>query len=150
MRGLENEFGESTNAIRLELNRLEKAGMLKSASNGNKKVFRANTNHPLFDEIHNILLKYIGIDRIVENVIERLGDVDQVYLVGEFSKGINSQIIDLVFIGQIDKEYLVNLIDKVELIINRKIRYLIYDRVEYREIDWNKVEPEPFLVWSKY
>ncbi|MEM9918104.1 MAG: ArsR family transcriptional regulator [Bacteroidota bacterium] len=149
LRGLEGEFGESTNAIRLELNRLEKAGMLTSAANGNKKIFRANTKHPLFGEIHNILLKHIGLDRIIENVIERLGDVDKVYLVGEFSKGLDSQIIDLIFIGAIDKEYLVKLIDKAEGLIKRKIRYLIYNRQEYDKIDWSKFSPEPLLVWSK-
>lgn len=149
LRGLESEFGESTNAIRLELNRLEKAGMLTSRANGNKKVFQANIQHPLFSEIHNILLKHIGLDRIIENVIERLGDVDKVYLAGEFSRGIDSQIIDLVFIGDIDKKYLVNLIDKAEGIVKRKIRYLIYNQHEYDRIDWNKVDPEPLLVWSK-
>lgn len=149
LRGLEAEFGESTNAIRLELNRLEKAGMLTSHSNGNKKMFRANTQHPLFDEVHNIMLKYIGLDRIVENVVERLGKVEQVYLVGEFSKGLDSQVIDLIFIGSIDKSYLVNLIDKVEDLIKRKVRYLIYDSTELENINWNKFDPEPLLLWSK-
>ncbi|MEO1517142.1 MAG: hypothetical protein AAFV95_19110 [Bacteroidota bacterium] len=123
--------------------------MLTSRANGNKKVFQANIQHPLFSEIHNILLKHIGLDRIIENVIERLGDVDKVYLAGEFSRGIDSQIIDLVFIGDIDKKYLVNLIDKAEGIVKRKIRYLIYNQHEYDRIDWNKVDPEPLLVWSK-
>ncbi len=47
LRGLESEFGDSTNAIRLELNRLEKAGMLTAFMQGNKKMFTANTDHPL-------------------------------------------------------------------------------------------------------
>jgi DNA-binding transcriptional regulator PaaX len=41
LRGLEAEFGESTNAIRLELNKLEEAGLLSSELNGNKKFFKA-------------------------------------------------------------------------------------------------------------
>jgi hypothetical protein len=49
LRGLETEFGDSTNAIRLELNRFEKAGMLKSYTEGNKKFFQANTDHPLYN-----------------------------------------------------------------------------------------------------
>ena len=36
LRGLESEFGESTNAIRLELNRFEEAGLLHSLRDGNK------------------------------------------------------------------------------------------------------------------
>ena len=126
LRSLQGEFGESTNAIRLELNRLEDAGMLTSFSKGNKKIFQANTKHPLFKEIHNIILKQVGIDRIIENVIERLGDVDQVYLTGDFAKGIDSSIIDLLFVGNVETDYLVQLIEKVEKMIHRRIRYIIY------------------------
>ena len=60
-------MGESTNAIRLELNKFEKAGLINSIPNGNKKIFSANTSHPLFREIHNILLKHIGIDQIIND-----------------------------------------------------------------------------------
>ena len=149
LRSLEGEFGESTNGIRVELNKLEKAGMLSSKMQGNKKMFQANTNHPLFKEIHSILLKYVGLDQIIETVIERLGDVDKVFLVGEFSKGLDSQVIDLIFIGDIDKNYLINLIDKAEDLINRKIRYLVYSQKELEKIDWGKFVPEPLLLWSK-
>ncbi len=149
LRGLEGEFGESSNAIRLELNRLEKAGMLTAHTDGNKKMFQANTLHPLFKEIHNILRKHIGLDDIIENVIERLGDVEKVYLVGDFSRGLDSKIIDLVFIGSIDTKYLVQLIDKAQKMIGRQIRYLIYNQKEYDETDWRRTGAEPLLVWSK-
>ncbi|MBK8372211.1 MAG: ArsR family transcriptional regulator [Saprospiraceae bacterium] len=96
LRGLETEFGDSTNAIRVELNRFEKAGMLSSFIKGNKKYFRANTDHPLYNETHNILLKYIGFDKIIDTVIERLGEVREVYVTGAFARGIDDKIIDLV------------------------------------------------------
>ncbi|MDX1409386.1 MAG: ArsR family transcriptional regulator, partial [Saprospiraceae bacterium] len=149
LRGLESEFGESTNAIRVELNRFEDAGMLTSFSRGNKKIFQANTTHPLFNEVHNIVMKYVGVDRIIENVIERLGDVQSVYLAGEFARGVNSDIIDLIFVGDINKEYLLNLIDKVEPMVSRRIRYLIYaDRANF-EKTWDGKPQKPFLIWSK-
>ena len=149
LRSLEGEFGESTNAIRLELNRMEKAGMLTTQMEGNKKMFRANQSHPLFKEIHNIMLKHIGLDRIIENVIERLGKVEKVYLAGKFARGLNSQIIDLIILGDIDKNYLVHLIEKAEDLVNRKIRYLIYSEAEFEEINWTSIDPEPLLLWSK-
>ena len=149
LRGLEAEFGESSNAIRLELNRFEEAGMLESRLDGNKKMFQANTQHPLFKEVHNILLKYVGLDRVVEEVIDRMGEVRRVFLVGEFSKGLDSTIIDLIFIGNIDKSYLLGLVDKAEALISRKIRYLIYSEEEATTIDWSKYNPKPLLLWSK-
>ncbi len=149
LRSLESEFGESSNGIRVELNRLENAGLLVSNSVGNKKIFQANTAHPLFGEIHSIIMKYIGFDQIIENLIQRLGDVKRVYLVGDFSKGIDSQIIDLIFVGDFDQAYLMELIVKVEKMIKRKIRYLLYDNQESATIDWSKYAPEPLLLWDK-
>ncbi len=146
LRGLENEFGESTNAIRIELNRLSKAGMLECASRGNKKFFRANQNHPLYQEIHNILLKHIGIDKIIESVISRLGDVRKVFLTGRFASGIDSNIIDLMIIGDVDLNYLVRLIGKAEKMINRKIRYINYKSED--EVDISHFRSEPLLIWS--
>ncbi len=149
LRGLENEFGDSTNAIRIELNKLENAGMLRSALKGNKKIFQANTSHPLFTEIHNILLKHIGLDQIIANVVERLGDVERVYLIGGFAKGIDSQVIDLIFVGSIDKTYLIHLIEKVEKLIQRKVRYLIYEESELSDVMLKDMNPERLLLWSK-
>src|SRR5512140_2439907 len=86
LRGLESEFGESSNAIRIELNRFEKAGLLNSLRDGNKKVFQANSNHPLFGDIHNIIMKEAGIDRVIEKVIHRIGNLICVYLTGDFAR----------------------------------------------------------------
>lgn len=149
LRGLESEFGESSNAIRLEINRFEQAGMLKAEMVGNKKIFQANIQHPLFQEIHNILLKHVGIDHVIEEVVNRLGDVDRAYLIGDFSKGSDSNMIDLILIGDIDKPYLISLIEKTENLVNRKIRYVIYSEEESQNLDWQKFNPKPLLIWSK-
>jgi hypothetical protein len=148
LRSLESEFGESTNAIRLELNRLEDAGLLISNSEGNKKIFQANTGHPLFSEIHNIIMKTIGLDRVIEDVVQRMGKVEKVYLVGDFSKGVDSPIIDLIFVGDVDKTFLVGLVEKAEQLIKRKIRYLIYSTEETQTLDWKQYTPKPLLLWS--
>lgn len=123
--------------------------MLTTVQEGNKKVFQANKKHPLFGEIHNILLKHIGIDKIIENVIERLGDVESVFLTGEFSVGIDSRIIDLIVVGNIDKAYFMSLTDKAEKIISRKIRYLIYNPAEFEESQILDNEHPPLLLWCK-
>ncbi len=134
LRGMAEEFNESTNAIRLELNRFEEAGMLVSKNEGNKKVYQANQGHPLFKDINNIVLKYLGIDRIIETVIKRSGDLEKVYLTGDFAIGKETDIIDLVFIGDVNKNYLTNVISKVEEMIGKKVRYLTYGSKEWEEI----------------
>ena len=51
LRGLAEEFGESTNAVRTELNRLAEAGLLRVADEGRRKLYGANSSHPLFPYI---------------------------------------------------------------------------------------------------
>lgn len=147
LRSLEHEFGDSTNSIRLELNRFEEAGMLTSFNKGNKKYFQANTEHPLYAEINSIVMKYIGFDKIIEDVIVRLGYVENVYVIGDFAKGLDSQIIDLLFVGEINKPFLIRLIDKVEDIITRKVRYVVYRKEE--DINWHSYTESPILLWTK-
>lgn len=146
LRYLSNEFGESTNSIRIELNRFEKAGMLHSKSEGNRKVYQAKKTHPLFTELHNIVLKHTGLDQIIVNVIDRLGEIEKVYLSGDLAKGIDAQVLDLVFIGEPDKKYLIELIEKAEEITSRKIRYIIYSKEEIESISF---APEQYLIlWN--
>jgi hypothetical protein len=150
LRNLEEEFGESTNGIRLELNKFEKAGFLSSSKEGNKKVFTANTKHPLFKEINKIILKMTGIEYVVDYVVQRIGDLDKVYLVGKLAQGNNADIIDLVLVGNdLNKPFLLEQVDKAEKKIDKKIRYVIYNREEF---DMNKIkEPgvHPLLLWSR-
>ena len=149
LRGLESEFGESSNAIRLELNRFEEAGLLSSLLKSNRKYFRANTKHPLFRDIHSLLLKYVGIDEIIDSVIEKMGDVKEVYLTGDFAKGLNSQIIDLLIVSDnLDKNFLIKLIDKAEKIITRKIRYVIMSLMEAKKYLSTLDSTEYLIIWK--
>lgn len=144
LRGLSQEFGESTNSIRIELNRLEKAGMLKTEFQGNKKFFQANTNHPLFNEINSIISKYLGLDKIIEQVATRIGELNQVYLTGDLSMGRDSDYIELLLLGEsINLEYLNKLIKKSEQLINKKIEFLHCTKKEFESID------SKLLLWEK-
>ncbi len=126
LRGLAEEFGESSNAVRLELNRFEDAGLLESEAKGNKKLYQANQKHPLYKDINSIIRKTIGIDQILDEVVAKLGDVQEAYITGDFAIGKDGKTIDILFIGtEIHKDFLLKLIDKAEAIIKRKIRYLI-------------------------
>ena len=147
LRGLAEEFDESTNAIRVELNRFEEAGMILSENKGNKKIYKANTNYPLLTDIHNILLKHIGVDRIIDVVIKNMGDLNSIYLCGDYAMGKDSGIIDLILVGDIDKEYLVNLVTKAEKLINRKIRFLTYEAGEWHNGEINN-HGKHLLLWE--
>lgn len=147
LRNLEQEFGESTNAIRVELNRLESADLLYAEIKGNRKYFRANTNHPLYKEINTIVKNFVGIDKLIERVINLIGNLETAYITGDLARGIDSQIIDLVLVGKnIDTSYIEQLLSKAENILERKIRYLIL--TDNQMTDYFKNKPV-LLIWEQ-
>jgi hypothetical protein len=147
LRNLENEFGESSNAIRLELNRLEKADLLVSNFNGNRKYFRANDNHPLYGEINSILQKTVGLDTVIEKILKNVGDLNEAYLIGDLAIGKESGIIDLLLIGDdIDTRFVVALVSKAEKLVNKKIRYLILS--ENEKADYLQKQ-NALHIWSR-
>ncbi|MEB2779640.1 ArsR family transcriptional regulator [Algoriphagus persicinus] len=122
MRGLADEFGESTNAIRKELNNLTQAGFLVKESDKNKIAYKANVKHPFFSNIQEIIRKYLGLDQLLEQILERMGEVSQVILVGDLSKGIDSGKIDVVVTGDnLNENYILNLSIRIEELIDRKV-----------------------------
>jgi predicted transcriptional regulator len=140
LRGLAQEFDESTNAVRVELNRFEEAGLIQSHKDGNKKMYQVNTNFPMFNELQKIAFKHFGIDQIIEQVIEKLGDVEAVYLTGDLARGLDSNVVDVTLIGShIDNSYLARLVEKAEVLIERKIRTLSYESDENIEIGFPRL-----------
>ena len=146
LRGLSEELEESTNAVRLELNRLESANMLISSRNGNKKMFKVNKSHPLFKDVNQIVRKYLGIDVIIDNILKGLGEPTKIFLTGDLAEGRNSDLVDIILIGTINKNYLNEVIEKTEKLIERKIRYIAYTEEEFSKRSQNENQ---LLIWAK-
>ena len=132
LRELAAELGESSNGVRVELDRLEKAKLLEAVPKGRIKAYKANPEHPLFADIQSIVKKTLGIDKLIEEILNKLGDVRLALITGDYAKGIDSGIIDLVLVGTIQEEYLAVLVRKAESKIGkRKIRTLVMSQQEY-------------------
>ena len=148
LRELAKEFGESTNSVRLELNRLTKANLLESQNKGRTVVYNANTKHTFFRDIQNIALKYVGIDHIAEDIVKSLGKVNYAYIIGDYSKGIDSGIIDLILVGKIDQVILHKFIEKTEKLINRKIRSILLTEKEFNKLNKTLDIEHAFPIWG--
>jgi predicted nucleotidyltransferase len=141
LRGLEREFTESSNAIRVELNRFENAGILFSYDAGNKRMYEVNRSYPLFTELQSIAMKHFGIDKVVDEVVAKLGNLKTVYLTGQLARGLDTRIIDLAIVtDKIDRSYLAELVAKAEKIVGRKIRTMVLTPTETDTI------PEPRML----
>lgn len=134
LRGLANEFNESTNAIRKELNHLSEAGYLEKKEVSNKIAYRANTQHPMFSLLQQVVHKYLGLDLIVTQVLDRMGTVEKIELLGDYAKGIDSGTVEINISGKdINTEYTESIIPKIEDAIKRQV--LFY----YNEKDKNGI-----------
>jgi DNA-binding transcriptional ArsR family regulator len=149
LRGLASELGESSNSIRIELNRFEEAGLLDSTRDGNKKVYQANVKHPLFKDIHNLILKESGIDLVIEKVIHRMGCLEGIYLTGDFAHGKDSPVIELIIVGaDMDREYLTRKVIQAEKLSGRKVSYIVLEPGEADNY-LQKMKPSDLLpLWS--
>jgi hypothetical protein len=149
LRSLAKELEESTNSIRVELNRLTEANLLNNSEDGRTKMYRANTEHPLFPELHNLVKKFLGIDQLIDTILAQLGNVKVAFITGDYAQGIDSGIIDLVVVGDVNNNYLQHLVQKAEGIIKRKIRTLVLNMDEFRNLNKTLKLDKAFLVWGK-
>ncbi|MFT5728352.1 MAG: putative nucleotidyltransferase [Desulforhopalus sp.] len=131
LRELADEFDASPSHIKNELEQLSSSNLLISKKNGRQVLFSANKNHPVFNELHSMVKKTLGMDSILDSIILRLGNLEKALLVGDYAEGKDTGIIDLVLVGDIDRKNLLNLTIKTEKYIGRKIRTLIFSADEF-------------------
>lgn len=122
LRGLADEFKESTNSIRKELNQLTEAGYLIREESDNKIYYRVNVQHSLFSSLSGLIHKFLGIEVFVDKVLERAGDVEEVALLGDYAQGIDSGHIEVLITGNnLDKDYLVQASIKAGIIVDKRV-----------------------------
>jgi DNA-binding transcriptional ArsR family regulator len=148
LRELAKEFNLSTNAVREELNQLTKTNLLKSEKNGRNVYYTANRDHPLFPELKSMVSKVMGMDQVIDGIVNRLGDLERAYLIGDYAEGKDTGIIDLILVGNINDHHLADLSKKTERYIRRKIRTLVLTREEHKDF-LPKLKDQPrILIWE--
>ncbi len=133
LRGLAKEFDVSPNAIKGELDSLSEAGYLEREQSGRSILFRANRKHPFFPEISSIVRKSLGIDRLVEEVVASLGEVEAVYILDDYAEGVDSGIIDVLVVGDVDRTKLDSLRKVTESKVGRVVRVVDMMPEEYKK-----------------
>jgi hypothetical protein len=148
LRELAKEFNVSTNSVREELNQLTRTDLLKSQKNGRQVLYTANQEHPLFPELKSMVGKLMGIDQVIDGIVNRLGDLERAYLIDDYAEGRDTGIIDLMLVGNIDQYHLNDLSRKTERYIKRKIRSLCLTRDEFKELEPELDKRTRILIWE--
>ena len=149
LRELAKEFDVSTNSVREELNQLTQTDLLHAQKEGRQVFYMANKKHPLFEELKSMVSKVMGIDRVIDGIINRLGDLESAYLIDDYAEGKDTGIIDLVLVGNIDHYHLNDLSRKTERYIHRKIRSLVLNETEFEEFKPQFLNKPHVLIWRR-
>ncbi len=149
LRGMAKEFGASPGQLRDELNQLANADILKTERVGRQVFYQANREHALFPELNSMVRKALGMDRILDSILRRLGDLERAALIDDYAEGRDSGLIDLVLLGNIDHDNLSDLTRKTEKYLSRRIRTLVYESGDERAFE-NLLKGRPsLLLWKR-
>jgi predicted nucleotidyltransferase len=126
---------DSTNVSR-ELARLEKTGILVKNTEGKQKYYQANRQSPIFNELHGLILKTVGVADIIKKALEpRIADIRLAFIFGSVAKRAEDRFsdIDLLVVGDITFGEVVDLILTAEGALNRELNPVVYTLAEFNK-----------------
>lgn len=145
VRELVREVGEQINAVRAELERLEKAGLLFSETRANRKYYGIKRDYLFTDELTRIIAKVGGLGADIIDERSKLGQVKYAALSTKFIKGsqVDPQEVDMTVVGNIVLPELGRLVRLEEERRKRDINYTVMTEEEF---NFRKNRRDPFVL----
>ena len=117
------------NGLASELNHLSEAGYLEKYKDNHKVAYKANIKHPMFEILQKVVYKHLGLEDIVDHVLNQMGEVKQIHLIGDYAKGLDSGKIEVLLVGNdLNNSYITSLEKKIQGIIERKVKFYIANK----------------------
>jgi predicted nucleotidyltransferase len=131
--------------VRKELTYLEEQGVFQSRKRGNLTYYLLNHSYPLFDELKGIVFKTIGVQGLLQEVLNKIKGIEVAFIYGSFAKHEETakSDIDLLIIGKFDDSRLLKEVNKLEKVLKREINYSIFRRDEFKK---KMDEKDPFVI----
>jgi len=85
LRELARQGELTTGALQAEVNKLKGIGLLLERRDGNRLNFSANSEHPLYPELHGIALKTTGMDAQITQALDGLPGITLAFIFGSFA-----------------------------------------------------------------
>jgi predicted nucleotidyltransferase len=110
-RQLEKLLGHPVSAIRREILRLEREGLLSRSREANVVFFQAQRAHPLYNEVSSIVTKTVGIPGLIRDGLKREKGIAGALIFGSYSRFLSNEPnilwtaqsdIDLLVVGDVD------------------------------------------------
>jgi predicted nucleotidyltransferase len=146
LREISSLTDQPVRAIQRELARLEKAGLLVSSVEGNRKYFEANRQSPVFSEVRALMVKTAGIGDELKKILQERSDaIRSAFIFGSFARGSETTTsdIDLMVIGDITSRELSRLLAPLKEQLDREMNSVTIQVDEFRE---NVVHEDSFTL----
>lgn len=145
VRGIVREIDEEINAVRRELERLEKAGILKKEPRGNRIYYFVRNDYSGFGDLLSIVSKSTALGKALIDSKSKLGKVGYIMFSGKFARmkpRKTEDSVDILVVGEIVLPELAMIIRNFESKLGREINYTVMTR---EELDYRKKRRDPFL-----
>jgi DNA-binding transcriptional ArsR family regulator len=136
---------EEINAIRRELDHLQKAGLLTSEKRGNRLYYSVKTNFPLYPELTNLVIKSTGFGRLIMKNRSKLGFVKFAFVSQKLVRGLerDPEEVDLMIVGKTIMPQVAILVKQIEKMLNTELNYSCMTEEEF---DYRKSHKDPFII----
>jgi predicted nucleotidyltransferase len=156
LRDLARLAGLTPAAMQKELARLSEAGLVRSRRDGNRLYFRAETAHPIFPELRNLVVKTTGIAAELTRALAGLPGVGLAFVFGSVAAGTDKadSDVDVLILGSVGLRRIAPALREISQRLDREINPHCLTPEEWRrkktagDIFTNRVLNEPKL-WLK-
>ena len=132
LREIARNLGKEPGYFQAALNSLVEEGILKDERKGNLRFFRLNKDYPLYDEFKKIISKTVGIEAKLKWLVDKFKNIECAFIFGSIAKGkeYGESDIDLMLIGKINQNDLIEKVTSLESELKREINYHVYSKQE--------------------
>lgn len=145
LRELSRQSGISPGALQHELKQLLEADLILRVPDGNRIAYRANTEHPIYSELHKLVRKTCGLTHQIQRSLESLaGQISFAALYGSTAKRTDHahSDIDLLIVGDVTLSQVLESVRPLETLFDREISVRIFHPDDFRQ---RRLENQPFL-----
>ena len=134
VREIVRRVSEEINAVRRELSRMEKFGMVVSEWRANRRLYRFKKDYLFYKELLSLVAKTSGLGGNLVKGKARLGKIKFAFVSTRFLKGVssNSEDVDLLVVGGIVLPELQSIIADEQAKREQEINYSFMDEEEFK------------------
>jgi predicted nucleotidyltransferase len=133
LRELTRQSGLTLGTLQTEVEKLCSADLLLSRRDGNRRYFKANAAHPLFTDLHQLVLKTSGLREVLVEALGGLDGVELAFVFGSLasSTGKAGSDVDLLIIGDVGLRALAPRLRKATEKLGREINPVTMTATEF-------------------